>query len=210
VAQPSRRWSQPRGDVAVNKQSVSLPPCGCGSTLLSQHLREGEGSTWSPRTVIDWPDRHPWAAAVFAVPLTIVGLRGVAMHPSVFLPLLVLGGVALVVMACLAEHQAPIAATPQKRNRQSRANRAMPPAQRSRRLSGSRRDRRRELKHERRQKPKPWPPKPKPSPPRHGSEQPGYGLRRRPRRTRRPTTTSRSRLAHKWLHFNPGIGWREP
>lgn len=83
---------------------------------------------WCPRTVIDWPDRHPWAAAVFAVPLTIVGLRGVAMHPSVFLPLLVLGEVALVVMACLAEQQAPIAATPQKRNRQSRANRPRPPA----------------------------------------------------------------------------------
>jgi colicin import membrane protein len=94
---------------------------------------------WSPRMVISWPVRHPWAAVVFAVPLTIVGLGGVAAHPSVFLPLLVLAGVALVVMDYFAEQQAQVAGGPPKRNRPSRASQARPSAQRkpSRPVSGA-------------------------------------------------------------------------
>jgi colicin import membrane protein len=89
--------------------------------------------------VISWPVRHPWAAVVFAVPLTIVGLGGVAAHPSVFLPLLVLAGVALVVMDYFAEQQAQVAGGPPKRNRPSRASQARPSAQRkpSRPVSGA-------------------------------------------------------------------------
>ena len=64
-----------------------------------------------------WADRHPWAAAVFAalariielsdrhqtaamalaVPGTLIGLAAVALYPLVFVPLMVLLGVALVV-----------------------------------------------------------------------------------------------------------------
>jgi hypothetical protein len=93
----------------------------------------------SPRTVIDWADRHPWAgvafaapekiiglgdrnpwaAAAFAVPLTIVGLGLVIAYPVVFVPLLVLVGVALVGMDYLAELQAPA-----KPNRGLRAGQA--------------------------------------------------------------------------------------
>lgn len=81
---------------------------------------------WSPRTVLDWADRHPWAgealaapekiiglanrnpwvAAAFAVPLTIVGLGLVVAYPFVFVPLLVLAGVALVAIDYLAERRA--------------------------------------------------------------------------------------------------------
>lgn len=82
---------------------------------------------WSLRTVVDWADRHPWAAAAFAapekiiglanrnpwaaaavaVPLTIVGLGLVIAYPVVGVPLLVLVGVAMVAMDYLAELQEP-------------------------------------------------------------------------------------------------------
>jgi hypothetical protein len=68
-----------------------------------------------------WPDQHPWAAAAFAalvriarsadrrdqgptavmllvVPATLIGLAVVAAYPLVFVPLLVVLGVALVVL----------------------------------------------------------------------------------------------------------------
>ena len=99
---------------------------------------------WSPRMVMSWPDRHPWAmvafampativdlgdrhpeaAAALAVPATIVGIAGVAAYPFVFMPLLVLAGVAFVVSDIYthqkrgAEHQARVASVPAKRNRQ--------------------------------------------------------------------------------------------
>jgi hypothetical protein len=74
--------------------------------------------------VISWLDRDPWAAVSFAVPLTIVLLVATVAHPILFVPLLVLVGVALVVMDFYlghkreAEQQAQVAAGPQKRNRQ--------------------------------------------------------------------------------------------
>ncbi len=72
------------------------------------------------RSYGSWPDRHPWAAVAFgvparivgllsgrhptaalalAVPGTILGLAVVAAYPLVFVPLLVLVGVALVAAA---------------------------------------------------------------------------------------------------------------
>jgi colicin import membrane protein len=106
-------------------------------------------SWWSPRMVISWLDRDPWAAVPFAVPLTIVLLVALVAHPFLFVPLLVLGGVALVVMDFYmskkrvmdfdkgqkreAEQQAQVAAGPQNGNRQSRADHAR--AQGERKLS---------------------------------------------------------------------------
>ena len=104
---------------------------------------------WSPRMVMSWPDRHPWAAVTLTVPATIVGLgdrhpeaavaltvpativgiAAVAAYPVVFLPLLVLVGVAFVVSVIYtdqkegAEQQAQVALVP-KRNRQQCADRA--------------------------------------------------------------------------------------
>ena len=72
------------------------------------------------RSYGNWPDRHPWAVAAFgvparivdllsgrhpvaamalAVPGTILGIAVVAAYPLVFVPLLVLVGVALVASA---------------------------------------------------------------------------------------------------------------
>ncbi|MGZ4511856.1 MAG: YegP family protein [Mycobacterium sp.] len=104
---------------------------------------------WSPRMVIRWLDRHPraaaacavpgkildlaerhpWAAAAYAVPLTIVGLSAVVAYPLLFLPLLVLAGVAVVLMDIYTdqkrraekrptgtEPRTQVAAVPEKRN----------------------------------------------------------------------------------------------
>ena len=105
---------------------------------------------WSPRVVMGWPDRHPWAAVAFAmpativglgdrhpdvavafaVPATIVGIAAVAAYPFVFMPLLVLAGVALVVSVSYtdqkeaAEQQVQVALVPAKRDRQQGADRA--------------------------------------------------------------------------------------
>ena len=93
-------------------------------------------SWWSRRMVISWLDRDPWVAVAFAVPLAILGLWGVATHPSLFLPLLVLAGVAFVVMGFYKgrkrepEQQAQVGAGPQKRNHQSRADQARAQAER--------------------------------------------------------------------------------
>lgn len=54
----------------------------CGHELRCQH-----GS---------WPDRRPYAAALFAVPVTITGLGAIAAYPWLFVPLLMLAGVAYV------------------------------------------------------------------------------------------------------------------
>lgn len=56
-------------------------------------------------TVVGFVERYPWAAAVFAVPFTIAGLAGVAAFPFLFVPLLVLAGVALVVVEYWADQQ---------------------------------------------------------------------------------------------------------
>ena len=52
----------------------------------------------SPRMVVSWLAQDPRVAVAFAVPLTIVLLAAVAAQPFVFVPLLVLGAVAFVVM----------------------------------------------------------------------------------------------------------------
>lgn len=98
------------------------------------------------RVAISWPDRQLWAARVFtlratilglidrypgavgvvAVPLTIIGLVGVVMLPLLFVPLLLLAGVALVVIEYYAdqhepgEHQAQAASGTRKWNLRSR------------------------------------------------------------------------------------------
>jgi hypothetical protein len=51
------------------------------------------------RSYGSWPDRHPWAAAALGVPARIVGLAVVAAYPLVFVPLLVMVGVALAAAA---------------------------------------------------------------------------------------------------------------
>jgi hypothetical protein len=87
-------------------------------------------SWWSPRMVISWLDRNPLAEVAFVVPLTLVLLAVLAAHPFllVVVALLVLGLVASVVVGFdrgqkrEAEQQAQVAAGPQGRNRQSRAD----------------------------------------------------------------------------------------
>jgi hypothetical protein len=39
-------------------------------------------SWWSPRMVISWLDRDPWAAVAFALPLTIVPSARAAVGPT--------------------------------------------------------------------------------------------------------------------------------
>jgi hypothetical protein len=71
-------------------------------------------------------DRNPWALGMAAVPLAIIGLVGVVMLPWLFVPLLLLAGVALVVIEYYAdqqkpgEHQAQAAARLQNWNLRSR------------------------------------------------------------------------------------------
>jgi Sec-independent protein secretion pathway component TatC len=48
-------------------------------------------------SVVDLRDRHPTAAMALVVPGTLIGLAAVATYPLVFVPLVVLFGVALVV-----------------------------------------------------------------------------------------------------------------
>jgi colicin import membrane protein len=99
-------------------------------------------SWWSPRMVISWLDRNPWAAVAFAVLL----LAALAAHPFLFVlvPLLMLGVVALGVtdfgeksvmdfyrgQKRVVEQQAQVGAGPQRRNRQSRADDARAQAER--------------------------------------------------------------------------------
>ncbi|MCV7237299.1 hypothetical protein [Mycolicibacterium celeriflavum] len=64
--------------------------------------------------VLGFVERYPWAVGVVAVPMTVLGLAGVAIYPYVFVPLLVLASLALIVVeACAtqqeeAEHQAHV------------------------------------------------------------------------------------------------------
>ncbi|MDG5482812.1 hypothetical protein [Mycolicibacterium gadium] len=80
-----------------------------------------------PRGAVSWPDRrlwaarlfalraavlrfieqYPWAVGAIAVPLTIIALAGVAMLPLLFVPLLLLIGVALIVIEYYADQQTP-------------------------------------------------------------------------------------------------------
>jgi hypothetical protein len=51
----------------------------------------------APARIVDLSDRHPTAAMALVVPGTLIGLAAVATYPLVFVPLVVLVGVALVV-----------------------------------------------------------------------------------------------------------------
>ncbi|MDV3134112.1 hypothetical protein [Mycobacterium sp. 29Ha] len=58
-------------------------------------------------TILGLIDQYPWAAGMIAVPLTIIGLAGVVTLPLLFVPLLVLTGVVLVVIEYYADQQKP-------------------------------------------------------------------------------------------------------
>jgi hypothetical protein len=66
--------------------------------LAGSPRRRGTMSWRSLRLAVSWLVRDPRVAVAFAVPLTVVLLAAVAAHPLVFVPLLVLGAVAFVVM----------------------------------------------------------------------------------------------------------------
>lgn len=57
--------------------------------------------------IISLSDRHPTAALAVTVPAVIIGLAAVAAYPFVFVPLLVLLGVALVASARYEEGRNP-------------------------------------------------------------------------------------------------------
>jgi hypothetical protein len=59
----------------------------------------------APATIVGLANRHPLAATAVAVPGTIIGFAMVAAHPLVFVPLLVLVGVALVASALYEENR---------------------------------------------------------------------------------------------------------
>jgi colicin import membrane protein len=93
----------------------------------------------APATIVGLGGRHPEAAVAVAVPCTIVGIAGVAAHPLVFVPLLVLVAVALVVSDIYtrqkrgAAQHPHVASAAKRHNRQQRADRAKAQAQRRRR-----------------------------------------------------------------------------
>lgn len=66
---------------------------------------------WSARVfatrarILDLIDRYPWGAGMVAVPLTIIGLSGMAAYPILFGALLVFLGVALVAIEYYADQQ---------------------------------------------------------------------------------------------------------
>lgn len=78
-------------------------------------LRWPDRRLWAARvfalraTVLGFIEQYPWAVGAIAVPLTIIGLAGVAMLPLVFVPLLVLIGVALIAIEYYADQQRAVA-----------------------------------------------------------------------------------------------------
>ena len=76
-------------------------------------LRWPDRQLWAARvftlraTILGLIDRYPWAVGVVAVPLTIIGLAGVVTLPYLFVPLLLLAGVALIVTEYYADQQPP-------------------------------------------------------------------------------------------------------
>ena len=61
----------------------------------------------SPARIVTLSDGHSTAAMALTVPGTIIALAGVATYPLVFVPLMVLLGVALVASACYQETRKP-------------------------------------------------------------------------------------------------------
>jgi colicin import membrane protein len=76
--------------------------------------------------IIGLNDRYPWALTVVGLPLTVIAFVGVVTYPTLFVPLLLLIGVALVVIEYYAEqqkaggYQAQVSSGTQKWNPQSR------------------------------------------------------------------------------------------
>ncbi|KUH80516.1 hypothetical protein AU186_14090 [Mycobacterium sp. GA-1999] len=71
--------------------------------------------------VLEFSERYPWAVGVIAVPLTVLGLAGVAIYPYVFVPLLLLASAALIVVEVCAAQQEEAEHQTQERNRQPRS-----------------------------------------------------------------------------------------
>jgi hypothetical protein len=68
--------------------------CAYGSWL--DHHPWAAVALAAPARIVGHSDRHPTAALAWAVPGTIIALAAVATYPLVFVPLVVLVGVALV------------------------------------------------------------------------------------------------------------------
>jgi hypothetical protein len=76
---------------------------GCGLKTRRSYGRWPDRHRWAAvalaalASIVDVSERHPTAATALVVPGTLIGLAAVATYPLVFVPLLVLFGVALVV-----------------------------------------------------------------------------------------------------------------
>jgi hypothetical protein len=78
---------------------------GCGLKTRRSYGRWPDRHPWAAVTLaalarmVDLSDRHPLATMALVVPGTLIGLAAVATYPLLFVPLLVLVGVALVASA---------------------------------------------------------------------------------------------------------------
>lgn len=76
---------------------------GCGLKTQRSYGRWPDRHPWAAvalaalARIVDRSDRYPTAAIALVVPGTLIGLAAVATYPLVFVPLVVLVGVALVV-----------------------------------------------------------------------------------------------------------------
>ncbi|CQD21881.1 hypothetical protein U8D42_12850 [Mycobacterium europaeum] len=86
---------------------------GCG---LPTHRSYGDRPDWRPQAaaafaaparIVSLGERHPTAAVALIVPSAIIAIAAVATYPLVFVPLLVLLGVALVASARYEEARSP-------------------------------------------------------------------------------------------------------
>ena len=76
---------------------------GCGLESRRSYGRWPDRHPWAAATLaalawlVDLSDRHPTAAIALVVPGTLIGFAAIAKYPLVFVPLVVLLGVAFVV-----------------------------------------------------------------------------------------------------------------
>jgi hypothetical protein len=76
---------------------------GCGLKTRPSYGRWPDQHRWAAvafaalARIVDLGDRHPTAALALVVPGALIGLAAVATYPFVFVPLVVLFGMALVV-----------------------------------------------------------------------------------------------------------------
>lgn len=73
---------------------------------LERHPRAA-AAFGSPARIVSLSDGHRTVAMVLTVPGTIIAFAAVATYPVVFVPLLILLGVALVASACYQEARTP-------------------------------------------------------------------------------------------------------